>query len=142
MSTTEKLIDRDWASSWMRTGAYWGPGILVMVVTDPLGGWTRAIGWTTGLTWLGSLCLLNFARCRRVHCAFTGPYFLVLAMVSALAGLNALTFGGNGWNLLGLAALVGGVGLTYAPEMIWGHYWRAGERACADQQRESSEGVV
>ena len=94
-----------------------------------------------GLVWLASLCLLNFARCHRVHCVFTGPYFLVLAMVSALAGFNVLPFGGDAWNLLGLAVLVGGVGLTYA-EMIWGHYWRAGERARAAQRHDSSAAVV
>ena len=52
MSATEKLIDSDWASSWTLTAIYWGPGILLMIVTGPVGGWARAIGWTVG--WCGS----------------------------------------------------------------------------------------
>ena len=128
MGTNETPVERDLASSGTRTAMTWGPGILLMILTGPLGGWARALGWTVGLVWLASLCLLNFARCRRVHCAFTGPFFLSLAVIAALAGAKVLAFGNNAWNLLGLIALVGGAALTYAPEMSWGRYWRVGER--------------
>lgn len=126
MNPSEKSMNIDLASSSARAALNWGPGIVLIIATGLLGGWPRAIGWTVGLAWLASLCLLNFARCRRVHCAFTGPFFLILAMVAALAGTNVLGFGDNSWNLLGLVALVGGVGLTFAPEMIWGRYWHRG----------------
>lgn len=97
-----------------------------MVITGPLGGLARGIGWTAGLLWLSGLCGINFARCRRVHCAFTGPFFFVLAVISALAAARVLPFGENAWNLLGLASLAGGVALTCAPEMIWGRYFNRG----------------
>ena len=131
MDTSEMSLERDLASTFMRTSITWGPGILLMILTGPLGGWERAIGWTVGLVWLAGLCLLNFARCRRVHCVFTGPFFLALAVVALLAGLKILAFGENAWNLLGLIALIGGVGLTFAPEMIWGRYW---QRAPEEQE--------
>src|SRR5260370_36898241 len=104
----------------------WGPGILLMILTGPLVGWARALGWTVGLVWLASLCLLNFARCRRVHCAFTGPFFLSLAVLAALAGAQGLAFGRNARHPLGLVALGGGGVLTYAPESVWGRYWPVG----------------
>jgi hypothetical protein len=144
MDNSETRIERDLASSFTRTAITWGPGILLMILTGPLGGWDRAIGWTVGLVWLASLCLLNFARCRRVHCAFTGPFFLALAVVALLAGLKILAFGNNAWNLLGLIALLGGLALTFAPEFVWGRYWHRafGEREDAVQPRDSGAGVA
>ena len=123
MQPDSECVENDLASNLTRMATFWGPGVLLMFLTGPLGGWERGFGWTIGLGWLAGMCLLNFARCRRVHCAFTGPFFLALAAVALLAGFGVLTFENNGWNLLGLIALVGGIALTYLPEMVWGHYW-------------------
>src|SRR5215472_11056426 len=122
MSCPETMIERDLASSLPRVLMNWGPGILLMIITGPLAGWVRVLGWTLGLLWLGSMCMLNFARCRRVHCIFTGPLFLALAVVPLLGGAGVVRLTNNAWNLLGLVALVGGVVLSYAPEMLWGRY--------------------
>lgn len=61
---------------------------------------------------MGGACLVNAARCRRLHCYITGPYFLVLALGALLAyGADP-----NGeylsrlWLLLALGA---------APLLIW-----------------------
>ena len=128
MNSPETTIERDLASNFTRMLINWGPGILFMITTGPLGGWARVVGWTVGLTWLGGMCMLNFARCRRVHCIFTGPFFFALAALTVLGGVGVVPFTNNAWNLLGLASLVGGVGLTYAPEKRWGRYWRATEK--------------
>jgi len=97
--------ERDLASSFMRALINWGPGILLMIVTGPWGGWVRVLGWAIGLAWLGSMCLLKFARCRRVHCAFTGPFFFALAVLTLLAGVGIVPFTNNTWNLLGLLSI-------------------------------------
>ena len=61
---------------------------------------------------MGGACLVNAARCRRLHCYITGPYFLMLA----LGALLAYGFAPNGeyhsrlWLLLAL-------GVT--PLLIW-----------------------
>lgn len=34
---------------------------------------------------MGLACLANAARCRRMHCYFTGPYFLLLALGAGVA---------------------------------------------------------
>lgn len=105
----------------------WGPGVLLLVLTGPFGGWPRTIGWTAGLIWLGAFCLWNTTRCRRVHCLFTGPFFLVMAMVALLAGLGVVSIGANTWNILSGTILVGGIALYYVPELIWGRYWHRSE---------------
>ncbi|WP_411961219.1 hypothetical protein ACK3BE_32300 (plasmid) [Pseudomonas mandelii] len=61
---------------------------------------------------MGGACLVNAARCRRLHCYITGPYFLLLM----LGALLVYVFDQNGehfsrlWLLLALGA---------APLLIW-----------------------
>ena len=121
---TRRSAQNDLASSAGRMAVIWGPGVMLLILTGPFGRWPRTIGWTAGLLWLGTLCVWNTTRCRRVHCLFTGPFFLVTAMVSLLAGLGIVSLGVNTWNILSGPILVGGVVLHYVPELIWGRYWR------------------
>ena len=37
--------------------------------------WLRTILWTASFALMATACLLNAARCGRVHCRFTGPFF-------------------------------------------------------------------
>lgn len=124
MSSTEPPVQRDLASNVGRMAMSWGPGVLLLVVTAPFAGWARSLGWAAGLTWLGAVCLLNLARCGRVHCAFTGPFFLIMALASLLAGFGVLSVGANPWNVLSEVILIGAVVLYCVPELIWGRYWR------------------
>ena len=75
--------------------------------------------WTAAFTQMGLACLVNASRCGRVHCYFTGPFFLLGALASLLQGLGTLRLG---WDRLGVAMLVGGVALGRLPEMIRGKY--------------------
>jgi hypothetical protein len=121
-------VQDDLASSVGRMAMVWGPGVLVILLTEPLGGWARTLGSVAGLSWLGALCLWNTARCRRVHCLFTGPFFLVMAGVSLLTGLGLVSLGPNTWNDLSAVTLVGAIVLYFVPERIWGRYWRPSDR--------------
>lgn len=38
----------------------------------------------SGFVIAGVLCILNALQCKRFHCIFTGPLFLILAIVSIL----------------------------------------------------------
>ena len=71
---------------------------------------------------MGIACTVNALRCGRVHCYLTGPFFLVMAFVALLYGLGILHLGRNGWNLLGLIALIGTLALWCLPEMLLGKY--------------------
>jgi hypothetical protein len=102
---------------------FWVPIIALMVTGSAnVGrGWLTAV-WTTALLIMGAACMVNARRCGRMHCLFTGPFFLVMAAVTLLYGLGVLRLGRNGWNEIGLAIFVGGVGLCCVPELLWGKY--------------------
>jgi hypothetical protein len=102
----------------------WGlPGIILVVgvFVDPL---SRTVMWAAALAWKGIACLVNAARCGRTHCYFTGPYFLVLAIVTVLHGLQIFWLGVYGWLALGLAIVAGGGVLWYLTEKAWGKFSR------------------
>lgn len=50
-------------------GAYWRHGLYL---------------WIPAFLVMGAACLVNAARCGRVHCYITGPLFLLAAVYSAL----------------------------------------------------------
>lgn len=84
-------------------------------------GW-KTVVWTASLGVMGAACVVNAARCRRMHCYVTGPFFLLMAVISLLYGLGVLPLGRRGWNVIGLAVLSGGIVLSCLPEMLFGKY--------------------
>ena len=77
---------------------------------------------------MGVACLVNAARCGRLHCYLTGPYFLMLAASAVVAySFDA----GNGHHsrqalllMLGLAPV-----LVWLPERLAGRTYRNGGAA-------------
>src|SRR5439155_942370 len=67
----------------------------------------RTILWSTSLAVMGVACLLNASRCGRVHCRFTGPFFIFCAVVSLVYGLGLLPLGRSGWRWIGVGTIVG-----------------------------------
>ena len=84
--STTASSSRDWVArnaSWMLG---WGLPTITLAVgafTD-----TEMWIWAPMLTWMGVACLVNAGRCGRVHCHFTGPFFLVMALASLLFSLG------------------------------------------------------
>ena len=76
------------------------------------------------LLWMGGACLANARRCRRTHCWFTGPFFIVMAVVVVAYAIGALDLGPNGWNILGAVTLAGAIGLWWASERVLGRFTR------------------
>lgn len=100
---------------------YWVPIAAIMVSGNaPLV--LRTAVWSTACLVMGAACLANAMRCGRVHCYFTGPFFLTMTAIVLTCGLGLISFGPHTWNYLGLALLVGGVGLTFGPELLLGRY--------------------
>ena len=71
---------------------------------------------------MGMACIANALRCGRVRSYLTGPFFFLTALVALSYGLGILHLGRNGWNLLGVIALIGTIALWYLPEMFLGRY--------------------
>ena len=115
---------RDILRSWRQTVLAFGLPIGAIIATgNPAIGdaWRTAV-WTAACLVMGGACLLNAVRCGRIHCYFTGPFFLAMAGVTALFGAAVVPLGRNGWNAIGLTLLVGGVVLTFGPEPILRKY--------------------
>ena len=103
---------------------WWVPitALIATAVLD-ISSLTRTLAWTVSLLMMGVACLFNASRCGRVHCYFTGPFFLLLAVASFLHGLGMVSLGPHGWGGLGITLLVGAFILAYLPERIWGKYF-------------------
>lgn len=121
---TTNSVRPDIANNWRQVAIlYWVP-IAALIVTGFLDvgtAWRTGV-WTAACLEMGVACLLNAYRCGRIHCYFTGPFFVAIAMVTLLSGLGVLPLGPNGWNIIGLILLVGGLGLSYVPELVLGRY--------------------
>ena len=76
------------------------------------------------LSVMGIACIANAARCGRVHCFLTGPFFMGMAVVTLLYGVGIVPLGANGWNVIGLTILVGAIALGCLPELFLGRYRR------------------
>lgn len=85
-------------------------------------GWIVTITWTVSLAVMGGACLVNAHGCGRMHCYFTGPFFLVMAVASLAYGLQRLPLGPHGWLYLGAVLLAGAGLLGFVPEWLWGRY--------------------
>jgi len=71
---------------------------------------------------MGAACLLNAARCGRVHCRFTGPLFIIAAVASLAYGLGFLPLGQSGWKWIGAGTIIGALALGCIPELLLGRY--------------------
>lgn len=80
------------------------------------------IVWPIVLTVMGLACLLNARRCGRTHCYVTGPFFLLLALVGLLYGLQVVPLGAKGWSMLSMVLVVGTVIFICIPEWLFGRY--------------------
>ena len=52
----------------------------------------------------------------------TGPFFYIMAIVSAIHGFEVVDLGSSGWNWISTITITGGIMLTYIPEMTLGRY--------------------
>jgi hypothetical protein len=86
-------------------------------------GWRAAV-WTISCAVMGAACLVNAAHCGRIHCFFTGPFFLAVATAATLYGAGVFPLGPRGWNLLGLTLFAGTFMLMVVPELVFGKYRR------------------
>ena len=100
----------------------WGVPIAVLAISARAGGEYPVIAWPLALLFMGLACLYNARRCNRTHCYFSGPFFLIMALLSLLYGLGILDLGKRGWSGLSLTLLIGTVMLVCVPEWLLGKY--------------------
>ncbi|MGB9429197.1 MAG: hypothetical protein WCC11_04875 [Gammaproteobacteria bacterium] len=101
-----------------------GPWVLI-VIGGAMGNLARTVLWTVGFSVAGAACLVNARRCRRRHCFYTGPLYLLAALASLLYGLHILPLGGSGWNWIVVIAVAGSVVFCCVLEPLLGKYTSA-----------------
>lgn len=115
----------DWAGNWRSLALLWGLPFAAM-----LAGWLlvdpgpRTALWGAMLVWMGGACIANARRCGRTHCRFTGPFFLVMAVLVAAYGTGALPIGPWGWAILLGITLIGNAVLWWGSERLLGRLVR------------------
>lgn len=100
----------------------WGiPHIVffIGIFTNPM---LRTILWSSALSIAGTACLVNAFRCGRLHCYFTGPFYLLMAVLSFLYGIGILQLGQFGWFWIGGIVVIASPMLSRVPERIYGKY--------------------
>jgi hypothetical protein len=80
----------------------------------------KTVLWTLSLGFMGTVCLLNASRCGRIHCYFTGPFFILGAVTSLGYGIGLLPFGSSGWKWIGNITIIGAIVFSSIPELVLG----------------------
>ena len=115
----------DWASDGRTLALFWGVPFAAMLASGLLLGATpRAVIWVSMLLVMSVACLVNARRCGRVHCRFTGPFLLLMAVLVAGFAAGALPLGAHGWAYLGGGTLLGFAALWWGSELAWGAFGR------------------
>lgn len=118
----EKCDANDWTGNWRSLALIWGVPIAIIIGSGDLNPLFRGLIWTLTLLWMSAACFLNARRCNRTHCRYTGPYFLLMAVLVALYTVGAIPLGSNGRTILANISLGGALLLCFATEWIWGRY--------------------
>ena len=108
----------DWASG-LRGCLIWGIPAAALFASPQR---YLFVVWPVLLTFMGAACILNARRCGRVHCYVTGPFFLLLAVLSLLYGVGVLPLGAHGWSRLSALLLIGSAVSICVPECFVGRY--------------------
>lgn len=124
MNSTDEQRASDWADNLRAFIFAWGLPSLAIIVGSQFHASARSLVWSLSLAYMGTACLINARRCGRMHCRYTGPYYLIMIIPVLLLGSNVLSAGPYGWWILGMAILFGGKIIWWATENAWGKYVR------------------
>jgi len=103
----------------------WGIPIVILISVNFLQGTipisALVVITSAAFTWMGLGCVLNARRCKRRHCYYSGPVFLLGAVGVLLVGFQVIDFGQDG--LIYVVSITAGLAiLSYATELIQGKY--------------------
>ena len=105
----------------------WGLPIAILISTNFMSGvvpFPAIVAIMSGaFFWMGLACLLNARRCRRRHCYYSGPIFLLGGIAVLLVGFEIISLGRDGLIII-VGATVALALLTYLSEPVFGKYVR------------------
>jgi hypothetical protein len=113
------------SSPWLAGGVFCLPAVVIVLSGNfGIGNRWQAGVWAVCLGVMAAGCLVNALRCGRMHCYFTGPFLILMALASLSYGFGLLPLGDSGWNWIGGLTLGGAVLLGCVPELLFGKYRR------------------
>ena len=122
----------DWVADARLHLLVWGAPKLAIVLAAFAPVPLRTAVWSAALAWMGIACLLNARRCGRVHCRYSGPFYLALILPVLLFGTSLIEAGSLPgylpWLMLGGLGLFGGTVITRATERAGGRYRAPGRK--------------
>jgi len=112
----------DWAGSGRtKLLAWWLPQaaiVAALFVALP----ARTVIWIIALAWMGTACILNARRCGRLHCRFTGPYYLAMIAPVLMLGSGVVSVEIYAWLASGVLVIAGSKIIWWATERAWGKF--------------------
>ena len=123
--TTDCNSDKeDWVANRMQFTLAWGlpTALLFASWLMELPSFLTGTLWMLGLSWMGFACLRNASYCGRMHCFFSGPYFILSGIVALGIGLNWPLLNLIDFSNLGLFLLIATPVICVLPEVLWGTY--------------------
>lgn len=118
-------VDNDHAARPLSFFWSWGLPILILLSTNFVANivpFPVILAMMSGsLFWMGIACLLNARRCRRRHCYYSGPIFMIGGIATLVVGFDVLPLGKDGLIIVIGATLTLAL-MTYASEPIFGKY--------------------
>ena len=110
---------------WLAAAVFCLPVVVIALSGNLyMGNQGRALVWAICLGVMATGCLVNAGRCGRMHCYFTGPFFILMALACLAYGFGWLPLGAGGWNWIAGVTLGGAVLLGCVPEFLFGKYRR------------------
>ena len=78
--------------------------------------------WAVAFAWMGTACVLNYRRCGRTHCRYTGPYYLAMIVPVLALGIAPVLIPITGWLAIAVAIPIGSKLIWWATERAWGKF--------------------
>lgn len=117
--------DKDMAGKPLPFFWAWGLPMMILVATNSMSGFVPltiiVLIIVAALIWMGTACVHNARRCRRRHCYYSGPIFLIGALAALVVGFHVIDLGPDGLSIVVGVTVVAALA-TYGTEYIWGPY--------------------
>jgi hypothetical protein len=120
-TAVDSRSQRDLARKPVSAFLWWCVPIAIGIASGSLGLTLRenAAIWAVAFTWMATGCFLNALRCHRLHCYFSGPVFLIGAIVAAAVAGGVAQASALNYDIAATFALVL---MTFVPEGFWRKY--------------------
>ena len=112
----------DWVgNTYTKALVWWMPkAAIIVALFAPVP--VRGVVWIYALIWMGAACVLNAHRTGRMHCRYTGPFYLAMIVPVVLFVTNVISANFYGWLTLAAFIFLGSWIILWGTERAWGKF--------------------